>query len=235
MKKTLNILGAAAISAAVLFGSASCNNAQKNDANTATATDSTIVSAVPAGSIVFVDMTRLMAEYKMAVDMTAEMNKKIEGLEKPLLNKKTAAEKEIKRKQDNLQTKVKDFEDKYSKGHLTESAAQVKMQELQKLEQELNNYGVTKEQELAQEGAKVQAQINDELIVMNNVINDAINTFIQKYRAEKGYAMVLINQSDVDKTDKAMILNSLVLSADPALDVTTEVVAGLNAEYTPAK
>jgi Skp family chaperone for outer membrane proteins len=67
------------------------------------------------------------------------------------------------------------------------------------------------------------------------VINDAINTFIQKYRAEKGYAMVLINQSDVDKTDKAMILNSLVLSADPALDVTTEVVAGLNAEYTPAK
>ena len=235
MKKTLNILGAAAISAAVQFGSASCNNAQKSDANTETATDSTIVSALPAGSIVFVDMTRLMAEYKMAVDMTAEVNKKIEGLEKPLLNKKTAAEKEIKRKQDNLQAKAKDFEDKYNKGHLTESAAQVKMQEIQKLEQELNNYGVTKEQELAQEGAKVQAQINDELIVMNNVVNDAINTFIQKYRAEKGYAMVLINQSDVDKTDKAMILNSLVLSADPALDVTAEVVAGLNAEYTPAK
>lgn len=235
MKKTLNILGAAAISAAVLFGSASCNNAQKSDANTETATDSTIVSALPAGSIVFVDMTRLMAEYKMAVDMTAEVNKKIEGLEKPLLNKKTAAEKEIKRKQDNLQAKAKDFEDKYNKGHLTESAAQVKMQEIQKLEQELNNYGVTKEQELAQEGAKVQAQINDELIVMNNVVNDAINTFIQKYRTEKGYAMVLINQSDVDKTDKAMILNSLVLSADPALDVTAEVVAGLNAEYTPAK
>ena len=47
--------------------------------------------------------------------------------------------------------------------------------------------------------------------------------------------MILINQSDVDKTDKAMILNSLVLAADPALDVTTDVLAGLNAAYTPAK
>lgn len=234
MKKTFNILGAAAISAAVLFGTVSCNNAQKNE-NNDNATDSTNVSSAPAGSIVYVDMTRLMAEYQMAIDLTAEVNKKIEELEKPLLNKKTAAEKEIKRKQDNLQAKATDFEDKYRKGHLTETAAQIKMQELQTLEQELNTYGATKEQELAQEGAKVQSLISDELVVMNNMVNDAINTFIQNYRAEKGFAMILVDQSDVDKTDKAMILNSLVLSADPSLDVTSEVLAGLNAAYTPTK
>jgi Skp family chaperone for outer membrane proteins len=130
---------------------------------------------------------------------------------------------------------MKDFEDKYSKGLYTETVAQTKYQELQKLDQELNNYGVTKEQELAQEASKVQTLISDELIVMNNKINDAINTFIQKYRAEKGYAMILINQSDADKTDKAMILNSLVLAADPSLDVTADVLAGLNAEYNAAK
>lgn len=231
MKKTLNILGAAVLGAAVLFGTSSCAEAKSNTRNQVAGADSTIV----AGAIVYIDMTKLMAEYQMAIDLTAEANKKIEELEKPVLNKKTAAEKEIKRKQDNLQTKAKDFEDKYSKGHLTESAAQVRMQELQELEQELNNYGVTKEQELAQEAAKVQALISDELIVMNNKINDAINTFVQKYRAEKGYAMILINQSDADKTDKAMILNSLVLAADPSLDVTADVLAGLNAEYNAAK
>ena len=235
MKKTFNILGAAVLGAAVLFGTNSCTGAKSNTGNEVAGADSTIVAGAPTGAIVYIDMTKLMAEYQMAIDLTAEANKKIEELEKPVLNKKTAAEKEIKRKQDNLQTKAKDFEDKYSKGHLTETVAQTKYQELQKLEQELNNYGVTKEQELAQEAAKVQALISDELIVMNNKINDAINTFVQKYRAEKGYAMILINQSDADKTDKAMILNSLVLAADPSLDVTADVLAGLNAEYNAAK
>ena len=231
MKKTLNILGAAAISAVVLFGSVSCNGTKKNEGNT----NSTETSAAPAGSIVFVDMTRIMAEYQMAIDLSDEVQKKIEELEKPLLNKKTAAEKELKRKQDNLQAKAKDFEDKYNKGHLTQTSAQVKMQEMQKLEEEYKAYGMTKEQELAQEGAKVQAQINDELLVMNNIVNDAINTFIQSYRAEKGYAMILDNQSDMDKEDKANVLNSLVLASDPTLDVTSDVIARLNAEYTPAK
>ena len=109
------------------------------------------------------------------------------------------------------------------------------MQEMQKLEEEYKAYGMTKEQELAQEGAKVQAQINDELLVMNNIVNDAINTFIQSYRTEKGYAMILANQSDMDKEDKANVLNSLVLASDPTLDVTSDVIARLNAEYTPAK
>lgn len=235
MKKTFNILGAAVLGAAVLFGAGSCNNGQENGGNTSTVADSTNVSAAPAGSIVFVDMTRLMAEYQMAIDLTAEVNKKIEEIEKPVVNKKAAAEKEIKRRQTNLETKAKDFDEKYSKGHLTETAAQLKAQELQKLQQELSTYVATKEKELAEEGAKMQTQINDELVVMNNVINDAINTFIQNYRAAKGYAMVLIDQSDVDKTDKAMMLSSLVLSADPSLDVTSEVIAGLNAAYTPAK
>jgi outer membrane protein len=235
MKKTFNILGAAVLGAAVLFGTSSCTNAKSNTGNEVAGTDSTLVAGVPAGAVVYIDMTKLMAEYQMAIDLTAEVNKKIEELEKPVLNKKAAAEKEIKRKQDNLQTKMKDFEDKYSKGLYTETVAQTKYQELQKLDQELNNYGVTKEQELAQEASKVQTLISDELIVMNNKINDAINTFIQKYRAEKGYAMILINQSDADKTDKAMILNSLVLAADPSLDVTADVLAGLNAEYNAAK
>lgn len=234
MKKTFNILGAAVLGAAVLFGAGSCNNANNNATEATSTNDSTLV-AVPSGSIVYVDMTRLMAEYQMAIDLTAAVNKKIEEIEKPIINKKASAEKEIKRKETNLETKVKDLEEKYSKGLYTETVAQVKAQEIQKLQQEYSAYVATKEQELAQEGAKAQAQIQDELIVMNNQVNDAINTFIQNYRTEKGYAMILINQSDVDKTDKAMILNSLVLAADPALDVTTDVLAGLNAAYTPAK
>ena len=232
MKTTFKFIGAAVLGAAVLFGANSCKNTTEQAAEAAVAENAT---ATPVSSIVYVDITTIMAEYQMAIDLRAEAEKKIAELEKPFLNKQAAAEKEIKRKQDNLQAKAKDFEDKYNKGHLTQSNAQIKMQEIQQLEQELNNYGIAKEQELAQEGAKVQSQINDELVVMNNLINDAISTYIQKYRVQNGYAMILIDQSDADKTDKTMVLNSLVLSADPALDVTAQVITGLNDEYNATK
>lgn len=236
MKKTFNILGAAVLSVAVLFGANSCNNTEKkNEAAKANTTDTTNVVLAPAGSIVFVDMTKVMKEYEMAVKLEAEVQKKVDELQKGFMNKQQSAEKELKRKQNNLQAKAKDFEDKYKKGHLTETNAQAKMQEIQGLENDLANYAAKKEKELATEGAKVEAEIQDELIVMNNKVNDAINTFIQKYRVEKGYSMIIISQSDMDTTDKAMILSAPVISADPSFDVTSEVVAGLNAEYKESK
>ena len=69
---------------------------------------------------------------------------------------------------------------------------------------------------------------------MNNKINDAINTFIQKYRVEKGYAMILVTQSDIPN-DGATTLEAPVLAADPSLDITRDVLDGLNAEYKASK
>ena len=83
---------------------------------------------------------------------------------------------------------------------------------------------------MEQEQYNLQNTANEEIFVMNNVINDAINTFIQKYRVEKGYAMILISQSDIPN-DGATTLGAPVLAADPSLDITADVVALLNAEY----
>ena len=78
-----------------------------------------------------------------------------------------------------------EFQDKYSKGLYTQSTAEVKAQEIQKMEAEYNQYVATKDQELQQEQIKMQNTANEELLVMNNTINDAINTFIVKYNQEK--------------------------------------------------
>jgi outer membrane protein len=110
----------------------------------------------------------------------------------------------------------------------------VKYQELQKLETEYNTFLSQKDQEIAQEQLALQNTYNEEMFVMNNLVNDAINTFIQKYNAEKGYAMILISQGDIPE-DGATTLGNPVLTADPALDITTDVVAGLNAEYNASK
>jgi outer membrane protein len=233
MKKTFKFMGAAVLGAAVLFGANSCNSASKSAEQSAEQSTENAVLA-PAGSIVYIDMTKLMAEYQMAIDLSKEVEAKLNELTKAFDNKKSAAEKEITRKQTSFQTKYNDFQDKVNKGHLTETAASVKYQELQQLEVEYNNFLAQKEQELAQEQAKVQNTANEEIFVMNNKVNDAINTFVQKYRVEKGYAMIIISQSDVPE-DGATNLGTPVIAADASLDVTAEVVAGLNAEYNAAK
>ena len=224
MKKTFKFIGAVVLGAAVL----SCTTGN-NSGNTAEQTAENTVLA-PAGSIVYIDMTKLMAEYQMAVDLGKDVETKINELTKGFDNKRSAAEKEITRKQSNFETKFNDFQDKVNKGHLTETAANKKYQELQQLEAEYQNFVAQKEQELAQEQAKVQNTANEEIFVMNNMVNDAINTFIQKFRVENGYAMILVSQSDIPN-DGATTLGNPVLSADPSLDITAAVLAGLNAEY----
>lgn len=233
MKKTFKFMGAAVLGAAVLFGANSCKSSSQTTEQPADQPAENVALA-PAGAIVYIDMTKLMAEYQMAIDLSKEVEAKLNELTKAFDNKKSAAEKEITRKQSSFQTKYNDFQDKVNKGHLTETAASVKYQELQQLEVEYNNFLAQKEQELAQEQAKVQNTANEEIFVMNNKVNDAINTFVQKYRVEKGYAMIIISQSDVPE-DGATNLGTPVIAADASLDVTAEVVAGLNAEYNAAK
>lgn len=231
MKKTFKFIGAAVLGAAVLFGAYSCKTNTTEQAADAAAEEATTAQA---GSIVYIDITRVLSEYQMAIDLSAEVQTKIEGLNKTLEANTKKAEAEIKRKQNNLQSKFNDFQDKVNKGHLTETAAQVKYQELQKLETEYNEFLTKKDQEIAQEQLTLQNTYNEEMFVMNNIVNDAINAFIQKYNAEKGYAMILISQGDVPE-DGATTLGTPVLTADPSLDITADVVAGLNAEYNASK
>ena len=120
MKKTFNIIGAAVLGASVLFGAASCTNSQNNSEQKAA------VVAVPEGAIVYINMTKVMSEYQMAIDLADEANAKVDEMAKALDNKAKTAEKEIAKKESKFQTKYNEFMDKYSKGHLTETTANVR-------------------------------------------------------------------------------------------------------------
>ena len=230
MKKTFYILGALIISASLV----SCNNGSNEAKQDEAPVQASSAVLAPAGSIVYVDMTRLMSEYQMAIDLGASAEAKIAELTKTVESKAKSIEAEIKRKQDKLTKAANEFQDKYSKGLYTQSTAEVKAQEIQKMEAEYNQYVATKDQELQQEQIKMQNTANEELLVMNNTINDAINTFIVKYNQEKKFAMILISQGDIPN-DGATNLGAPVLTADPSLDITSDVLAGLNAEYNASK
>ena len=112
-----------------------------------------------------------------------------------------------------LETAAKDFQNKMEKGLMTRSVAEEKAQKLQQQEAEFNNYAAQKQQEMA-----------EEQMVMMNQIGDAIKTYLDKFNEEKKFAMILTSQGGTP-----------VITADPSLNITEAVIAGLNAEYVASK
>lgn len=80
-----------------------------------------------------------------------------------------------------------------------------KQQDLQELQNRLTN-------ELAAENQKNSLQLRD-----------SINSFLKTYNKEKGYSLILSN-TGFDN----------LLYADPAYNITDEIVEGLNKRYNPA-
>jgi len=120
---------------------------------------------------------------------------------------------EVNRRGQKLEKEVASYQEKIQKGLMTRSVAEVQGQKLQQQEIEFNNYAAQKQQE-----------INEEQVVMMNQLGDAIQTFITKYNEEKQYAMILTNSGGAP-----------VITADASLDITDDVLAGLNEEYIKTK
>ena len=120
---------------------------------------------------------------------------------------------EVNRRGTKLEKDVKSFQEKMEKGLMTRSVAEVQSQKLQQQELEFNNYAAQKQQE-----------IQEEQVVMMNQLGDAIKTFLDRYNEEKQYAMILTNQGGAP-----------VIAGDAALNITDDVLAGLNEEYIKTK
>ena len=120
---------------------------------------------------------------------------------------------EVNRRGKKLEKDITDFQDKMQKGLMTRSVAEVQQQKLQKAQDDFNIYAQQK-----------QNEIQEEQIVMMNQLADAIKTWLDKYNETMGYAMIITNQGGAP-----------VITADPTLDITDEVIAGLNEEYVATK
>ena len=162
-------------------------------------------STAVAGSIVYFDLDRVLNEYDMANDLRSVAETKINSINQ-----------EVNRRGSKLEKDIKTFQDKINKGLMTQSVAEIQSKKLQDQQNNFNQYAAQKQQEIAEEQQ-----------VMMNQIADAIKTFIDEFNATRGYAMILTTQGD--------ILPAPVVTADPALDITDEILEGLNAAYVKSK
>ena len=172
---------------------------------TAPAAAATADSTAVAGSIVFFNMDQVMEGYDMANDLNSVFETKTSGIQA-----------EIDRRGKKLEKDATDFQNKVDKGLLTTSVAQAQYQKLQQQQQEYQEYVVRKQQEMAEEQQ-----------VMMNQIADAIAEYVQEYNAEHQYALIL--------TTAGAILSTPVVVGDAKLDITEDLLAGLNAAYIKTK
>ena len=158
----------------------------------------TDASGPQKGAIVYFNLDRVLNEYDMANDLSSVVQTKIQSISE-----------ELDRRQNRLQSDANSFQEKINKGLLTSSVAEVQYQKLQQQDQEFQQYAAKKQQEM-----------DEEQSVMINQIADAINTYLQKYNEVKQYAMIVSTQGN--------ILSAPIASGDAALDITDELIAGLN-------
>ena len=79
MKKTSRIFSALLLGAVVVFGASSCAGKGEQAAEAPAATPSEQTAA--KGSIVYIDMTALMADYDMANDLRAVVETKVQNIQ----------------------------------------------------------------------------------------------------------------------------------------------------------
>ena len=199
MKNTSLILSIISLVAVVAFGILSLTGGKSTEAQ---AEGNATEVAASKGSIVYIDLDRILMEYDMANDLRSVVETKVQNIQA-----------EVNRRGTKLEKDVKSFQEKMEKGLMTRSVAEVQGQKLQQQELEFNNYAAQKQQE-----------IQEEQVVMMNQLGDAIKTFLDKYNAEKQYAMILTNQGGAP-----------VITGDAALNITDDVLAGLNEEYIKTK
>lgn len=176
-----------------------------NNVTSTTAPTAQADTTAAAGSIVFFNIDKVVENYDMANDLRSVVETKVSGIQS-----------EIDRRGNKLQKDANDFQNKMDKGLLTSSVAQAQYQKLQQQQNDYQEYAVRKQQEMQEE----------QQVMLNQIMN-AIAEYVQEYNATKQYALILTTSGD--------ILPAPVVTGSAALDITDEILAGLNAEYVKTK
>jgi outer membrane protein len=116
-------------------------------------------------------------------------------------------------KSKSFQSGVLDYQNKAQKGLLTQAVAQEIQQQLKSQEQSVYQLQDQYRQQLAEE-----AQVNQRQII------SSIMEYLKEYNKTKGYQYILANQ-----------FPSTILYADSSLNITNDVLVGLNAKYKATK
>ena len=134
-------------------------------------------------------------------------------LNEQMIKKEENIRTTLNEKGKKLEKEAQEFQRKYeNNGFVSPERAQQEYQRIQKQQQDLQELQQKLTEELAVENQKNSLQLRD-----------SINSFLKIYNENKGYDLIISN-TGFDK----------LLYANPAHNITNEIVEGLNSRYTPS-
>ena len=201
MKKITLFLSALA----VMAGFAILNSCQTAAPAEESTNEETAQPVAQKGAIVYFNLDRVLNEYDLANDLGSVLQSKLQSIDQ-----------EVTRRGNKLQSDLNAFNEKIEKGLLTRSTAEAQNEKLVKQQNDFQTYYNQKQQEMQEEQA----------VTMNQIAN-AIKEYIDKFNAEKQFALIIATQGD--------ILPQPIVAGDPDLDITDMLIEGLNAEYVKTR
>ena len=134
-------------------------------------------------------------------------------LNEQMIKKEENIRTTLNEKGKKLEKEAQEFQRKYeNNGFVSPERAQQEYQRIQKQQQDLQELQQMLTEELAVENQKNSLQLRD-----------SINSFLKIYNENKGYDLIISN-TGFDN----------LLYANPAHNITNEIVEGLNSRYTPS-
>jgi len=126
-----------------------------------------------------------------------------------LLEKQRRAEADFTTRTNRLERDVREFQEQVNRVLITRAVQEQRAQILAQQEQDLINYG-----------NQLQADLMEEEQVMNRQIIDYIMKFLEERKSEYNYSYVL-----------GKSFGGMILYSEPMLDITAEILDGLNRKY----
>ena len=162
----------------------------------AVATDSVAEKESLSMVIRYIDEDSLLAQYNLAKDINEAM-----------LRRSNQFDSEQQRRARDIQKLASDIENKYkNNGYLTQESFTADQNKLAKMQSDAENYM-----------ARLQRDIQNEVLQNQIQLNDSINNFLKAYCKEKGLDAVLRKTAS--------------FYMDSKYEITKEVVEGLNKRY----
>lgn len=199
MKKTA--LAAMALAVAAALSSISCSSdKEKTTAAPATAAAPTVKvegdTFEPTTNIRYYDMDSVMANYEMVKGFNEANLRTMTELQ----NATQSREAELNRLANNIQQKMQ------SNGYLSEASYNADVAELNKKQQQAQNYL-----------GSLQNRAQEEALRQQQQFLDSLDNFLAEYNKSRHYDAILLYVPGEH--------------FNPALDITAEIIEGLNARY----
>ncbi len=182
--------------------------------------DSAVVDSVSATlKIAYINQDSLLANYKVITDLEAELEVERKKSARRVQTRTATLEKEVETMAMEFQRKYEELERQGAS--MNEALRNIKMQELQSMQTSAQEFSMAAEQDVMALQEKEQMRLLTKEAEGTKLVQKNMKAFIEKYNQEYGFSFVLAFSDQAGG----------VLYGHPALDITKDVVDGLNEIY----